>query len=115
MRELLFFNLELEMKKILSTNKEMNSQQIFHGNDHDDTYTVETRQDVTETLKQTAELRNQTTKHTRYNEGQTRVAHVPDIVIQDLMRKGIWGDQKKMKQILNSPDYKFLRTREGKV
>lgn len=103
------------MKKILSTDKEMNSQQIFHGNDHDDTYTVETRQDVTETLKQTAELRNQTTKHTRYNDGQTRVAHVPAIIIQDLMRKGIWGDPKKMKLILNSPDYKFLRTREGTV
>ena len=103
------------MKKILSTNKEMNSQQIFHGNEHDDTYTVETRQDVTEILKQTAELRNQTTKHTPYNNGQTRIAHVPDIVIQDLMRKGIWGDQKKMKQILNSPDYKFLKTREGTV
>jgi len=103
------------MKKILSTDKEMNSQQIFHGNDHDDTYTVETRQDVTEILKQTAELRNQTTKHTPYNNGQTRIAHVPGIVIQDLMRKGIWGDQKKMKQILNSPDYKFLKTREGTV
>ena len=103
------------MKKILSTDKEMNSQQIFHGNDHDDTYTVETRQDVTEILRQTAELRNQTTKHTRYNDGQTRVAHVPAIIIQDLMRKGIWGNPKKMKLILNSPDYKFLRTREGTV
>ncbi len=102
------------MKKILDVDKEMNSTQVFHSHEHDDSYTVETRQDVSGIIKHNTAVRNETDKHTPYGD-MTRVASIPMSLYQEWVKKGWTKDQNKMKELLNSPDYKYFRTREGKI
>tara|TARA_R100001082_G_C4214728_1_gene96614 strand:- start:123 stop:443 length:321 start_codon:yes stop_codon:yes gene_type:complete len=106
------------MKRILDTDPESGITTVFHANEHDQTYTVETRQDVSQILKENAAQRNVTDKHTPYGDQigrQTKVASIPMSIYAEWMKKGYTKDQKKMKQLLNSPEYKYFRTREGKV
>ena len=46
----------------------------------------------------------------KYKEGWTKVATIPNIIIDQLMKDGVWFDKKKMKQWLNDPDNKYFRT-----
>lgn len=48
------------------------------------------------------------------NLGQ-RVARIPVIIVEQMMREGIWGDQDKMRSWLNDPDNKYFRTTNGTV
>ena len=50
------------MKRILDTDPEMGTTSIFHANEHDQTYAVETRQDVTQIIKEATQSRNETSK-----------------------------------------------------
>ena len=49
-----------------------------------------------------------------WGEGQ-RVASIPAVIWEDLIRRGIAGDKKKLKAWLNDPDNRAFRTRLGKV
>lgn len=49
----------------------------------------------------------------KYNRGFTKVATIPNIVIDKLMRDGTWFDKKAMKKWLNDPDNKAFRTGGG--
>mgnify|MGYP003148961671 FL=1 len=51
----------------------------------------------------------------KYNRGFTKVASIPNIVIDKLMRDGTWFDKKAMKRWLNDPDNKSFRTGGGWV
>ncbi len=103
------------MKKILDVDKESKTTQIFHANEHDQTYTVETVQDVSEIIKNNDNQRNETDKHTPYGDGMTKVASIPMSIYAEWLAKGYTRDQKKMKKLLNSPELKRFRTREGRV
>lgn len=103
------------MKKILDKDPITNSEQVFHANEHDQTFAVESRQDVSGIIKHATSLRNETDKHTRYNDGMTKVASIPMNIYMDWVQKGYTKDQKKMKELLNSPELRAFRTREGRV
>lgn len=47
-------------------------------------------------------------------EGMTRVASIPNVIVQRLMQTGIWYDQKAMKAWLDDPANRFLRTDDGR-
>lgn len=51
--------------------------------------------------------------HTQRHE--QRVAEIPLVVVHDLMRRGIWRDEKKMRQWLNDRDNRAFRTSGGRV
>ncbi len=103
------------MKKILDVDKESKTTQIFHANEHDQTYTVETVQDVSEIIKNNDNQRNETDKHTPYGDGMTKVASIPMSIYAEWLAKGYTRDQNKLKELLNSRELKRFRTREGKV
>tara|TARA_Y100000004_G_scaffold187058_1_gene239368 strand:+ start:870 stop:1181 length:312 start_codon:yes stop_codon:yes gene_type:complete len=103
------------MKRILDHDPASGTTQIFHANEHDQTYAVETVQDVSEIIKNNDAQRNETDKHTRYGDGMTRVASIPMSIYAEWLAKGYTKDQKKMKQLLNSPEFKRFRVREGRV
>ena len=103
------------MKKILDHDPETKTTQIFHANEHDQTYAVETRQDVGEILKNNQAQLNETDRHTRYGDGMTKVASIPMSVYAEWLAKGYTRDQKKMKELLNSPDFQKFRTRQGRI
>lgn len=44
-----------------------------------------------------------------------RVARIPLIVVEKMMREGVWGNQEKMREWLNHPDNAPWRTTKGKV
>ncbi len=103
------------MKKVMDRDAVTGKTTVFHSHEHDDTYAVEDRQDVTQIIKDATIKRNETDKHTRYGDGLNKVASIPMSMYQDWVKKGYTKDQKKMKELLNSPDYRYFRTREGKV
>ena len=48
----------------------------------------------------------------RYGE-MTMVARIPNIVVDQLMREGLWWDKKAMKKWLNDPNNKGWRTADA--
>ena len=44
-----------------------------------------------------------------------RVARIPMVVVEQMMREGIWGDQDRMKVWLNDPENAPFRTTKGKL
>ncbi len=42
-------------------------------------------------------------------------ARIPMVVLMDLEKKGILGDNKRFKRWLNDPDNRFFRTKPGKI
>ena len=44
-----------------------------------------------------------------------RVARIPLIVVEKMMREKVWGNQERMKEWLNHPDNTAWRTTKGKV
>lgn len=48
-------------------------------------------------------------------DGFTRVASIPNVVVQRLMQTGIWYDQEAMKHWLDDPANRFFRTDDGRA
>jgi len=44
-----------------------------------------------------------------------RVARIPLIVVEKMMREGVWGNQERMREWLNNPDNAAWRTTKGKL
>jgi len=44
-----------------------------------------------------------------------KVASIPMIVVEQMMRDKVWGQQERMKEWLNHPDNAAWRTTKGKV
>ena len=44
-----------------------------------------------------------------------RVARIPMVMVEQMMREGIWGDQDRMRAWLNDPENAPFRTTKGKV
>jgi hypothetical protein len=44
-----------------------------------------------------------------------RVARIPLIVVEQMMRDKVWGNQERMRKWLNHPDNTAWRTTKGKV
>jgi len=89
----------------------------FHDN-ADGTFTVErTQQDLDKIISDNRDRYNSvSTKATpTMNENKRHVASIPLIIVEKLMADGIWGNQDRMKQWLNDPDNKYMRTHPGKV
>jgi hypothetical protein len=69
------------------------------------------KQDIGERLSINKALQNEDRP---YNEGQ-RVASVPTVVWEKLVREGIANDTKRLKKWLNDPDNRAFRTRLGAI
>ena len=44
-----------------------------------------------------------------------RVARIPMVMVEQMMREGIWGNQERMKEWLNDPENAPFRTTKGKL
>ena len=89
-------------------------KQRAHWDNIDEKLIVESTQDIAPILKQNKAERNefdiQRNSELKYKEGWTKVATIPNIIIDKLMKAGVWGDKKAMKKWLNDPDQKTFRT-----
>ena len=58
------------------------------------------------------------TRHNTYKGDSTfkhRVARIPLIVVEQMMRDGVWNNQERMREWLNNPENAPFRTTKGKV
>jgi hypothetical protein len=89
----------------------------FH--DLDGKHFIETRQDISEILENNKAQFNAIDERTKWGEF-TKVASLPNVVIDDLNTKGIMRgfaviDEKRFRAFLNDPDNRFFRTRPGQI
>ncbi len=85
-----------------------------HYDDVNDRLTIERSQDIGAIIKNNKALYNETTGYTPSKDFK-RVASIPAVIVEDLIKKKIWNDKKKMKQWLNDPENRFFRTSPGCV
>ena len=58
------------------------------------------------------------TRHNTYkgdSQFSHRVARIPLIVVEQMMRDGVWNNQERMREWLNNPENAAFRTTKGKV
>ena len=87
-------------------------KRMFHPSSDGNTFIEHGEQEISERLSINKALQNM--PRDGWGEGQ-RVASVPAVVVEYLMREGIYYDQKRLKAWLNDPDNLAFRTRLGKV
>ena len=72
-------------------------------------------------VKKLSELNSKEKFHNRNNQykGESTLSHkvatIPLIVVEQMMREGIWGNQERMKVWMNDPANAMWRTTKGKV
>lgn len=86
----------------------------FHYDESEKKATIVSTQDVEPILDNNKRLQN-------WNDGYSpsrelrRVASIPLVVVDDLIKRGIWNDKKKMRAWLNDSQNRFFRTAPGRV
>jgi len=58
------------------------------------------------------------TRHHKYTGDSSfhhRVARIPLVLVEQMIRDGVWNDQERMRAWLNDPDNAPFRTTKGKV
>jgi hypothetical protein len=94
-------------------------KQKAHWDNIDEKLVVQSTQDTAPILERNKAERNefdvQRNSGMKYKEGWTKVASIPNIVVDKLMREGTWFDKKAMKKWVNDPDNKAFRTGGGWV
>jgi hypothetical protein len=94
-------------------------KQKAHWDNIEEKLVVQSTQDTAPILERNKAERNefdvQRNSGMKYKEGWTKVASIPNIVVDKLMREGTWFDKKAMKKWVNDPDNKAFRTGGGWV
>lgn len=107
------------MKRLFDYDPVTGTRQWFHWNEADDSFTIQTEQDVSQIVEANkASFNAFTSGKDKWGEefGQrTRVASIPLNVYQDLKKRGVLKDQAALKRWLNDPDNAVFRTRPGTV
>ena len=80
------------------------------------TFDIVTQQNVGPILVENEAQRRDAPK-SQYHEksGLTKVATIPNVVMQELRKQGITSDPDRFKAWLNDPENRMFRTRGGKV
>lgn len=102
-------------RRLFDHDPEAGITQWFHYDDSNDTFFIETVQDVEAHVEANKREFNQyTSGRDRWGDYQ-KVAHIPNVVLADLMATGALWDQAYMRKWLNSPENAVFRTRPGRV
>lgn len=103
------------MKRLLDHDPLRGVTEIFHFDAASDTFSIEAVQDVEPIIEANkASFNSFSSGRDRWGD-QQRVAHIPHVVLEQLMREGKLWDQDYMKRWLNDPDNAVFRTRPGVV
>lgn len=84
------------------------------GNESEDSFSIETTQDVTDIVEHSKSCYNSIDERARWGDG-AHVASIPISVWQDLKKKGIADNDAAFKRWLNDRDNRVFRTRPGRV
>lgn len=103
------------MKKTLSFDPLTGTKEVFRYDPTDDSFTIETLQDVTDVVEFNKAMANQVDERANWKGDWHKVASIPMSVYMDLQKKGIANDDKAFHRWLNDSDNKVFRTRPGRL
>ena len=86
-------------------------RRMFHPSVDGESFVEEGRQDVSDILTLNKELQKE---ERGWGEGK-RVASIPLVVWEGLLRDGTANDTKKLRKWLNDPDNNAFRTKKGRI
>lgn len=89
--------------------------ELFHYDGVDDTFTIETVQDVEPIIDLNRRLFNDAPETGRFKGDMKQVASIPLPLYYDLKAKGIIDDPARLKAWLNDRDNQLFRTTPGRV
>lgn len=89
--------------------------EMFHYDNVDESFTIETLQDVEPLIEVNKAQYNGAPEVGRFRGDMHKVASIPLTIYYDLKRKGVIDDPKRMKAWLNDPDNRVFRTMPGRV
>jgi len=87
-------------------------QEIWYD-ERTDTLTFKDVQDCTQILEDNRRQLND--EHGKPFGEWKKIATIPNIVINQLIKEGIWGDRVRFKKWLNKSEYSKFRTKEGQL
>lgn len=100
-------------KRLFDVDPLTGSREFFHYDEKNDTYAIETEQNVDALVESNKRLHNDAPEH--WKGEMHRVASIPMNVYWDLKMRGILDDEKRLRAWLNDPANRYFRTRPGRV
>jgi hypothetical protein len=100
------------MSRLLDYDALTGISEIFHYDETNDTFLIETRQDIEPFVEANKRLYNE--RQERWGDGQ-RVARIPNVIYDQFLREGKLQDQAYLRRWLNDPDNRVFRTRPGVI
>jgi hypothetical protein len=104
--------------KLFDTDPMTAKVELFHYDETNDSFTIETQQDVTDLVEDNKyEFNLHDGMNSRWKGDLHRVAQIPLSVYYDLKRRGMLPEQdaKAFSRWMNDPDNRVFRTRPGRV
>jgi hypothetical protein len=101
--------------KLLDYDPVMKIKRVFHYDEVEDAFHIETLQDVTGIAEHAKTLNAQKDERASWKGDMHLVASIPMTVYAELEAKGITRDEKAFKKWLNDRDNRVFRTRPGQV
>lgn len=102
-------------RRLFSHDPHRGVTEYFHYDESTDTFQIEAVQDVEPIVDANKRKFNEFTSGRDKWADMELVAHIPNVILEGLMREGKLRDQAYMKRWLNDPDNRFFRTRPGVV
>ena len=88
----------------------------YQTHEQDGGLLITKKQDVTAILAQAKRERDAFPEHHGYyGREMVKAATIPNVMIEELMKSGVWFDKKAMKAWMNDPDNRAFRTSKGRV
>ena len=100
-------------RRLLSQDPKTGTTTWFHYHDEDDSFSVETVQEVDDVLDENKREFNDA--QTGWKGDMHKIASIPMSLYFQLKEKGILEDQAALKRWLNDPENRYFRTKPGRV
>lgn len=111
-------------KRLFDRNEVFGITRHSYYDSDNDTFTIETVQDVEAVLEDNKRRYNSVDERARWNDGLHKVATIPLAVLEGLIQKGVYAPGKtnvykdngvRFRRFLNDRDNRFFRTRPGRI
>ena len=102
------------MQRLFSVDPVTRTRKTFHWNESDESFVIETKQDVTDAVELTQAEFNAMDERSRWGD-MSKVASIPMTEVAELQRKGIWQDDRALLKWLDDRNNRKYRTRPGRL
>lgn len=101
--------------RVFATDPITKTVERFWWDPVDESFVIETRQDVTDCVELTQAEFAMIDERAPWKGDLHKVASIPMTVVAELQRQGIWQDDAKLRKWLDDRDNRRFRTRPGRL